>query len=746
MKKSISRILPAILVVFLISCESGGETSTISISFSNEPGKAAISIEQLVHVITLTGPGGDQTLTIEGSGSAKATVLAGTWQIDVLGFYGSQLYSMGTASAEVKAGRNTNVSVLMTVVWTGSPGTPGGGSPPGGSPPSGSGVSVTISPSTVSVEQGRVQRFTATVTGDPDTSVTWTYSGSTANYSPSVNDCDVLIDISETVGATFTLTATSVADPTKSESATITVTLSTASYGITITPGTPSPGMLTPLFNGTIHDERETSFSVTIGGFPPSSPDATNVKLSILPIAGLTFSVPINTLPADTLGEKTFTVDVSYNGSTAFTTGSADISFSLDDYPSSYYIVGLSTLSIPIRDGQAATATRQIPVNSGNIADFNAYANDNTGRTRHYLLTTTITLSGTNNWTPIGTSTSNFTGSFDGGSLTITGLNINSSADYQGMFGYIARNGSNITTGVVRNLGLINVDITGGQEVGSLAGQTAANTSIVSCYATGMVNGAGRTGGLVGWSESSNIQYCYFNGHVKSTANYAGGLIGFQNVPSMTTITLQNCYYSPRAGVLTDKVDGTLNVGGLVGLISGATNVYDCYSTGTVTGSSSTVGGLIGNAGTGSILNCYSTCTVSGTSYVGGIMGDKPQADMRNSVALNLAVSGTSTTVARVGNSSGFLTRNFARRDMGGDTLKFTDISSTGKDGIDIVSLSPTPTYTELDTLWSTDSEWDPGRLWNFSTVWNPVDTGLGRLPTLQGMPGPAGAQNPTLP
>ena len=51
-------------------------------------------------------------------------------------------------------------------------------------------------------------------------------------------------------------------------------------------------------------------------------------------------------------------------------------------------------------------------------------------------------------------------------------------------------------------------------------------------------------------------------------------------------------------------------------------NISNCYSTGSVSGSD-TVGGLVGHNDDGSsISNCYSAGAVSGSGYVGGLVGD----------------------------------------------------------------------------------------------------------------------------
>ena len=126
-------LILSVLSVLLTTCGTGSEEATISISFETESasGKAAISIDELHHVITLSGPTGRQTLSIAGRGSARTTVAAGIWHLEAEGFYGNELYSKGSATAEVKAGQRVSVIIQMAVIW----GEPTGGAVGGGSPP-----------------------------------------------------------------------------------------------------------------------------------------------------------------------------------------------------------------------------------------------------------------------------------------------------------------------------------------------------------------------------------------------------------------------------------------------------------------------------------------------------------------------------------------------------------------------------------------------------------------------------------
>ncbi len=171
-------------------------------------------------------------------------------------------------------------------------------------------------------------------------------------------------------------------------------------------------------------------------------------------------------------------------------------------------------------------------------------------------------------WLPLGNSSTPFTGSFDGDGHTISNLYINRpSTNYIGLFG-------NTSGAVIKNLGLMNSDITGAQYSGGMIGYNSSTTS--NCFATGRVTGSQNTGGLVGYNSSSTISSCYATCEVVGTVN-VGGLLGYNSSSSVS-----NCY-------TVGSVSGNTNAGGFVGTNAGATlsNVY--YNTETC-GQSSGIG------------------------------------------------------------------------------------------------------------------------------------------------------------
>ncbi|MHC5062052.1 MAG: hypothetical protein ACYTFK_13320 [Planctomycetota bacterium] len=130
-----------------------------------------------------------------------------------------------------------------------------------------------------------------------------------------------------------------------------------------------------------------------------------------------------------------------------------------------------------------------------------------------------------------------FTGVFDGRGYVIS--NFTYQASKQDNVGLFRALGSG---GIIKNLGLINVDILGRANTGSLVG-TVIGGQCQNSYAIGQVMGADKVGGLVGSNEfipedvpvtdindanAGSILNCFFQGQVLANAN-TGGLVGMNN-------------------------------------------------------------------------------------------------------------------------------------------------------------------------------------------------------------------------
>ena len=256
-------------------------------------------------------------------------------------------------------------------------------------------------------------------------------------------------------------------------------------------------------------------------------------------------------------------------------------------------------------DGTVATAfaggsgTAEDPyqiANGAQLARFAAIVNGTDGMARNTAacgkLTADILLNdtegwenwdestkGLNTWTPIGNSWENFTGTLDGDGHSVSGIYINSTAEYQGLVGVLGSGGT------LQNLGVKASYIKGGYHVGGVCGSSWGTVS--NCYNTGSVTGSYAVGGVCGTNDGT-VTNCYNTGNVAGS-EMVGGVCGWNEFDTVT-----NCYN-------TGNVTGNNQVGGVCGY-NDAT-VTNCYNSGSVTGSGY-VGGLCGNSW-GTVTNCY---------------------------------------------------------------------------------------------------------------------------------------------
>ena len=190
-------------------------------------------------------------------------------------------------------------------------------------------------------------------------------------------------------------------------------------------------------------------------------------------------------------------------------------------------------------------------------------------------------------WTPIGTESRPYTGTFDGGTYTITGLTVNQTRENVGLIGCIGSNGT------VKNVKLENVNITGdGYFVGGVAGTNYG--TIENCSVDGtLTNNRHYLGGVVGNNYGSIIG-CSSSGTITGTSPNVGG-IGGQSVGG----TIMACYS-------VANIKGWSSSGGVLGQTNRETVVIACYhAKGNVTGEQSRmIGGVIG-WNYGKVTACY---------------------------------------------------------------------------------------------------------------------------------------------
>lgn len=260
-------------------------------------------------------------------------------------------------------------------------------------------------------------------------------------------------------------------------------------------------------------------------------------------------------------------------------------------------------------------------------------------------------------WTPIGTASNRYRGSFDGADYTISGIYINEPAiDNQGLFGMTAA-GSEI-----KNLTVSESYIRAKDYVGAIVGLHYGY--MTACHNSGNIDGHSYVGGLAGQvSEPEtyiiNISACDNSGKVTGNGICVGGVVGLcegtvSQSSNVGTITGTGANHGGVAGEAYYVIDcgngGNVSGSSFVGGVAGMSFGTRCSgNSGTVVGGDH-VGGVIGGVSTdnGWINNCYNSGIISGTEKVGGVTGNAKD------ILKNCFNTGAATGTINVGLVAGY--------------------------------------------------------------------------------------------
>ena len=216
---------------------------------------------------------------------------------------------------------------------------------------------------------------------------------------------------------------------------------------------------------------------------------------------------------------------------------------------------------------------------------------------------------GESNYTPIGAYISNtnkyFRGTFDGDGHTVSGITVNATSSYIGLFGYVGNGG------IVRNVVLASSTFTGKNYVG----------------------------GIVGSNEGGTVQNCRVESTVgiHASAQHAdshGGIVG-----RLRGGLVAGCVSA--ATVSHDDKDNCRNYGGIIGDISVASTVKDCLYTGSTVTAPNFCGAIIGfiSGSSGILTNNYYTNGSLGGVGGNGTCADRDGARRARTVTLGVGVS-----------------------------------------------------------------------------------------------------------
>ena len=243
------------------------------------------------------------------------------------------------------------------------------------------------------------------------------------------------------------------------------------------------------------------------------------------------------------------------------------------------------------------------------LANFVKNGADTTGSI--FIFDNDIDMSGVTGFEGIGSSTNFFKGTVYGNGHVVKNMTIDSTSTHVGLFGYIEQ-------ATIQDLAITDANVKGGDWAGILLGY-AKNSQISNIYTTGTVNSTGaQVGGLAGELQDSNATNVYSTATVSGRLN-VGGLIG-----TLSGSSVEKAY---AMGNLA-SIDG--QAGGLIGALRVGGSIKNAYSTGDVQGAKS-VGGFVGLAEKSDISysfdTVYSTGRANGTTNVGEFIGDiRPDA------------------------------------------------------------------------------------------------------------------------
>ncbi|MDR2790049.1 MAG: hypothetical protein LBB59_03625 [Campylobacteraceae bacterium] len=268
-----------------------------------------------------------------------------------------------------------------------------------------------------------------------------------------------------------------------------------------------------------------------------------------------------------------------------------------------------------------------------------------------------------------------FGGLFNGDFHTISGLRLTGTGNvglFSGIYDY--SNG----LAMVRNLGVIDAEVTGSGNVGIIAGNILGN--IVNSYSTGKVLGLG-------------------NG--TNAGGIAGNILGYQHSGYYTTSRISGSYST----AVVSTVNGT--AGGIAGSVH-MSNVDNSYSTGSIFagGSIGLAGGITGSIGYGTIGNSYSTGSISGAVAAGGISGSASSGYYSNGVILWSAAINSEITAPSANTISGTLGNGSGYNNIASNAISLPLVLSNGISG----TLKALDEFKQKAAY--TDLKWDFEKIW----------------------------------
>lgn len=209
-------------------------------------------------------------------------------------------------------------------------------------------------------------------------------------------------------------------------------------------------------------------------------------------------------------------------------------------------------------------------------------------------------------WSPIGSFSGgdHFFGTYDGNGYEISGMMIDHTVTYRGLF-------SSIQDATLKNIRLIEADVTASARSGIMVAR-AHDSRIVNCFVSGAYDGgtAQTHGGMIGECYDSEVINSGVDINMRCRGRQLGGLIG-----DAENSVIDGCYAYGTIASYNPGIIAPQQWGGLIGralttfIPAGDTEVSNSYSMVTIdmsAGNHSSIGGFIGSiSNRTTVTNCY---------------------------------------------------------------------------------------------------------------------------------------------
>ena len=179
--------------------------------------------------------------------------------------------------------------------------------------------------------------------------------------------------------------------------------------------------------------------------------------------------------------------------------------------------------------------------------------------------------------------------------------------------------------------------------------------------------------GLFGYVKNGTIKNLTVDGSVETSNNQAAGIVGY-GYP----VTIENC---TNEVAVTSTAKG--NIGGVVGVASGASKIIKCSNEGNISGAAQLVGGIAGSASGATIQNCENSGTITcgadkptqNAFGVGGIVGAGGTSNSKSTI---IRCSNTGKINSNIKSTGGIAGRLAGTMTACYNTAAVTGIYETG--------------------------------------------------------------------